>query len=554
MKIALEEFIPYDRSLQWRLHDAYFARRGAAAWTAGEVPYHATSNFAIARQHALFLDALASDLEKSGALRKGEPFHVLEVGSGLGRFAANLFRAIDEGRCGAAGKRLAPRLRYILSDYSEASIREAVRVTGLEKYATAGRLIPALFDLRKPRELYDLSRRTIAVPLAATIANYVCDAAPAKVIRKTKDGAYAEKYVRVVAEVEESESTNPAAAERILREYLEKSATRPGFLKDLQPEIEWRSTELGAIFPQPFHATVMKRLLDAWPETTIVYPYVFLDFLRAVEQRMLKGGVAIVNDFGSPESRDSKGLSDRRPSIYDGNAIFHGVHFPIFDEFAVAAGLSVARTKKPARSIHSALVQYSRELRPAVRSAHHRFIVERQDGEDLIDFSTAAREEYRLERYARAVRLYERCLKLDPGSAELLYRTGEACVDAGLPGEALKYLKRGRSLPGGADWDFDFQIGRAFYRLERLKDAAASYTESIAKRDDPVARTNLGAVYEEWGKPKDAYREYKKALDLDPKYERATTLLNALVHAWAEKTLRVTEKGPASAEKLKARK
>ena len=32
MKVLLQDFVPYDESVQWLIHDAYFADRGIGAW------------------------------------------------------------------------------------------------------------------------------------------------------------------------------------------------------------------------------------------------------------------------------------------------------------------------------------------------------------------------------------------------------------------------------------------------------------------------------------------------------------------------------------------
>jgi hypothetical protein len=75
MTVILQEFLPYDQSLHWRVHDAYFAQRGMAAWTSGDIPFFATSNYPIARQHArvlveVFRNRETVDLEDLSALNE----------------------------------------------------------------------------------------------------------------------------------------------------------------------------------------------------------------------------------------------------------------------------------------------------------------------------------------------------------------------------------------------------------------------------------------------------------------------------------------------------
>ena len=61
MRVELEDFVPYDQSVLWRLGQAYYAGRGIAAWTEDDVPFEGTNNAAFARQHADFFAAIAPD-------------------------------------------------------------------------------------------------------------------------------------------------------------------------------------------------------------------------------------------------------------------------------------------------------------------------------------------------------------------------------------------------------------------------------------------------------------------------------------------------------------
>src|SRR4051812_37034478 len=106
--VLIQDFVPLDASVLWSLNDAYYAARGRAAWDSHEVPFYATTNFAVARQTARLLIAHVTELERRGPLPE---LSVLEIGSGSGRFAINFFRALR--KCGAAGSELASRIRYV---------------------------------------------------------------------------------------------------------------------------------------------------------------------------------------------------------------------------------------------------------------------------------------------------------------------------------------------------------------------------------------------------------------------------------------------------------
>ena len=48
--VVIEPATPFDKSILWELHHAYFAARGVEAWKAGEIPFFSTSNAAYARR------------------------------------------------------------------------------------------------------------------------------------------------------------------------------------------------------------------------------------------------------------------------------------------------------------------------------------------------------------------------------------------------------------------------------------------------------------------------------------------------------------------------
>ncbi len=530
-QVTLQDFVPYGESIQWRIHDAYFASRGTAAWTTGEIPYYSTSNYATARMQVLVLARVVRELESARALAKDEPVYVLEVGSGLGQFAHNFIRAIDDGT-GKEGKALGRRIRYLLSDYSENTVRQAAASPLLRGHVASGRVIPTLFDGRHPERLTDVSGRPLDVKVAAAIGNYVFCVLPVRMIRKDR-GEFLEKWISVKVDRPDDEKAD--GVEGILREILDQ-ATRPELMKDLTIEGDWRPTRLEKLLPSALHVETVRELLEPYDQATLAYHFAALDLLRALERHLKPGGVVLVNDYGSADRSDLRGADDVRPQHY-GNSVSHAINFSIFDVFCRNAGLSCVRTDDPFRSVHSAVFGFKPELPEGLRDDVRELFLDESHGEDMLDFSTAARQYASRGEHARACRLYQRCLDLDPDSVEILYWLGEACVEGGFAEPARRYLERGRELDVERAWDFDFQLGRAYYRLERWHDAIQSYLVSLEKAPDPTTYSNLGVIHEERNDYKNAYLYYKKALALDPNYERAKTLIDGLKTKWAEVTL-----------------
>jgi SAM-dependent MidA family methyltransferase len=244
MRLIVEDFLPYDQSSVWRLHDSYFAQCGAEAWTKGFIPYLATSSYAMARQHARMLVSLVAELGEAGVLDPTDEVRVLEVGSGLGRFAAHVARALAAD-CGDAGRALRERLRYVMSDYSRKNLTDAIEGGPLAELTRLGRVTPALFDLSKPHELHDLAGKALDGTFTAVFANYVCCALPPRIVRKTAEGVF-EKLARVGLQEpddDDSEDADKSAQERWAQ--LLENPTRQGLLSTVQLAYAWRALAPG---------------------------------------------------------------------------------------------------------------------------------------------------------------------------------------------------------------------------------------------------------------------------------------------------------------------
>jgi tetratricopeptide (TPR) repeat protein len=528
MKAILQDYVPYDQSCRWRLHDAYYAQCGAAAWTRSEIPSFSTNNYAVARQHARLLVCLARELEAAGSLRPDEEVHVLEVGSGLGRFAANLFRALRTG-CGPSGRRLARRLRYVLSDCTETSVGQAIRFPALRGLAASGRVVPALFDLARPQELVGLDGRAIQAPLTAVVANYVCCASPVKILRRTGEG-YFEKFVRVEAEMPAGRGQGSPEA---LIEALLGDATLAGLMQGLEVTAQWRPVEPEACLPGALHAGTLRAALERFSEATLAYPALFFDLLDELRSRMKRGGVVLVNDYGSAEILELEGLNERGPQQY-GNSLSHAINFGLFDLHCKAAGLGLVRTRSPMSVVHTAAIRYGLEVTAELGSAFRRAYVLRQDGDDLLDFSAAAQAALRQGQPDQAVRFYRRCLRLVPGSTRYLYQLGQACVEARRYRAALECLARGARRDRAGRWDFDFQLGRAYLGLRQYTKAVRAYLRSLEREEHPTTHANLGLAYEALGRRKQAYLAYRRSLELAPADARTRELLDDLRRRWRE--------------------
>src|SRR5205085_29496 len=143
----------------------FYARAGIDAWRSAIVPHHVTSNVALATAYARIVLAFGRDGARA--------MTVLELGAGSGHFAFLFLRALDSLAGGAAR-----RIRYVMTDVTDSTIRFWREHAALKPFVRADRLDFARFDADRDATLHlERTRETIAPDTPAgrlvVIANYV---------------------------------------------------------------------------------------------------------------------------------------------------------------------------------------------------------------------------------------------------------------------------------------------------------------------------------------------------------------------------------------------
>ncbi|TNF37883.1 MAG: tetratricopeptide repeat protein [Deltaproteobacteria bacterium] len=509
MHVTIEKPTPFDRSIQWKLHHAYWAQRGVDAWSSGEVPWLSTSNFPTARQHAQLFHAVVADLEARGALAPGDLVWLLEGGCGNGRFAANFLRALE-----LLDPALLERTRYLISDYSEKNLGEVVDQPHVAPWIARGVMVPALYDMNDPQRVRLRDGGTLTHALAFFVSSYVSCVLPMKHIQKRADGSWHELLVEIRADVDRPEG----ATERFISDLV-ADATRYNLLKNLELHFDWGEVDLDALFDHGSHADVVRAIVGDAEEATVGYPYGFFDFLRELQPLMLEGGVVLTNDYGSVSRDRIEGRFERRPQMY-GNSLAQDINFTVYDGLPPVLGWEVLRTASELDSVHAAAV-CAHGFGPAARALFATHYHQRRPSDDLLDYNAAARTYIQKKEYTRALRFYLRCVDLDPDDPELRYNAGSTALDAALYAVAIEHLERGYALDVEKRFDFDFQLGRAYSLAGRHDDALAWYRESHARSEHPVTLTNMGVLHAYHGRYATAHSCYARAIELDPHYERA---------------------------------
>jgi tetratricopeptide (TPR) repeat protein len=186
---VVEQGKPLSASLLWQLQRKYFDPQGVRAWTDGVVPHYITSNGWIAQAYAKVVfgwlrDGLGTASPQPGSfppIDLRHPVHVVELGSGSGRFGYLFLRRLLEmlGPSWLHGV----QLRYVLTDFTESNLDHLRSHPELQPFVASGLLDFARYDtgvdleIRLSQSGEVLSPRTLRNPLVV-LANYVFDGIP----------------------------------------------------------------------------------------------------------------------------------------------------------------------------------------------------------------------------------------------------------------------------------------------------------------------------------------------------------------------------------------
>ncbi|TDH71062.1 hypothetical protein CCR75_002801 [Bremia lactucae] len=180
-RCQLEDFTPFSRCHLWKLMMSFYNRQGVESWAQGIVPHFITSNTFIAKRYSNLLRAYFRDALNPGSsssLDVTQPFYIVELGAGSGKFSFYLLNAL--ARMESVLDFPLKNIRYIMTDFTELNLNFWKTHPALAPFIHRGIVDFAIFDATKDTKLrLSLSGQVICSgeltnPLCL-IANYLFD-------------------------------------------------------------------------------------------------------------------------------------------------------------------------------------------------------------------------------------------------------------------------------------------------------------------------------------------------------------------------------------------
>ncbi|WP_375773381.1 SAM-dependent methyltransferase [Archangium gephyra] len=206
------------RSLLWSCQRAFYERQGIEAWRQQHIPNFITSNPVIGRAYAQVVlgwmrDWCAASRSETGRLaapEPGQPFYLIELGAGAGRFAFHFLESFRRLRARSQLRDVA--FRYVMTDLSERNLEFWLSHPRLQPFLEEGLLDVARFDATHDEQLVlrragtVLAPGSVANPLAV-VANYFFDSIPQDAFT-VRDGVLHECLVSVSSSQPEVEAAD----------------------------------------------------------------------------------------------------------------------------------------------------------------------------------------------------------------------------------------------------------------------------------------------------------------------------------------------------------
>jgi tetratricopeptide (TPR) repeat protein len=519
--VPLEANQRLSKSLLWRLQRNYFEQQGIEAWRSGTVPHHITSSPFIADAYARVVMGFLRDWSM---LDHGQPVHIVELGSGSGRFAYSFLKKFLELQRNSILKGIP--VRYVMTDFTESNIEHWRKHPSLLPFINKGLLDFARFDLESDVqfELLDsgetLSTDTLRNPLIV-ISNYVFDSTRQDAFAVAEENLF-ELLITLTTPEPESDLADPDILSRV-----KISANENRINGNYYDDPKWNRILLD----------YKQRLID----TSFLFPTSALQCIQNLH-RLADGRMLLLSGDQGYSRDEVLKLGKGTPSF-----AFHGsfsmmVDYQIIGEYCRQLGASVLHPPRASEHLNISAFMFGDvpgnfiETRQAYAETIEKF------GPD--DFFTLKEtfeeiyDELTLQQILAFLRLscwdYKRFRECLPVLKNHLPEMSELQKQQ-LHEAIVKVWDT--YLPIGEENDLAFELGTFLLEMEFHEEALAFLQRSVDLHGiAPGTAYNIAVCYYSMNLLDQALDYVNQALSLDPKFAEAKALRRGLESAIASTT------------------
>jgi tetratricopeptide (TPR) repeat protein len=516
--IVLERNQRLSRSLIWRGQRAFYERLGIDAWRQGIIPNFITSNPVIGRAYAQVVlgwmrDWCGASRGETGRLSApdpSQPFYLVELGAGAGRFAFHFLEAFRQLRARSQLRDVA--FQYVMTDLSERNVEFWLSHPRLQPYLEEGLLDVARFDADRDEQVVlrrggtVLAPGTVANPLTV-VANYFLDSLPQDAFTLSKGVLY-EYLVSITSPQPEPDLEAPDLLERATLTFEEHPVQ-------------------GAYYGDVEFDRILEHYRTRLDDTTLLFPLSTLQCLRRLQQLAGDRLLLLSGDKGHASADD---LLDRAPGV---GLVRHGGAFSLMVNYDAIGHYFRHRDGHVLQPLHRhASLHVGAFLLGQPPDGHgetelaYEEAIERA-GPD--DFSTLLK---RLEKQYEQMTLEEllATLRFSRWEASVLMDSFSSLMtQIETASEALLqevcwavYQVWETDYDLGDEEDLAFHLGMLLYAMDRSAEALTFFEHSARRfAEEPGTYYNQGMCHVRLKQDAQALECFEKALALDPDFTRA---------------------------------
>jgi len=553
-RCVLEDYTRCSESHLWKLMMSFYDRKGVESWSQGIVPHFITCNAFIGKAYAQVLYGFICDCMSGKSpmtLDPAEPFYIIELGAGSGKFSFFMLKALLE--MSEVFSFPVNKIVYVMTDFTENNFNFWSEHPMLKPYFESGQLDSAIFDavgdisIKLSKAGTVLAPGTVKNPICV-VANYLFDTLCHDIFQ-VEAGTLKEGLISVGSRrIEEPDPLDPEIIKRLDNQFRYEGVGADYYKNEDGDELAYQR--------------ILQWYVDFFGDSpggaSILLPIGALRALRRLTAFSNGRALVISGDKGNNNPEQFRGLMDPHIAVHGSFSVMVNYH-AIGTYFTSRGGFAMHNPQEEASLKVSTFVvcgdvsldeegeeEWSADVEaveekdgarskrfPLLRHSFHQ-AVEQFGPNDFFVMQKCMKEDSQNPSLKSVVAL----LKLGDWDPDVFYKFRDVILNQ-VPTAGLKLRKDlCRGIPRvwanyymlDKDKDVAFEIGRFYYGIREYADALKFYRDSSETiGEHHVTYHNMGLCYYSLGELQTSLTYFDKSLELNAEYEKA--------QSWKKKVL-----------------